>query len=261
MVRIRAFVPYRARVHRYLTGGTTIRSKISVKKISKRSLAYDYQYWLASMLLDRLDRADGQLADFLHSHTGYKFYTFSNLILEDRRRAKDGLQFDNAHFFLTSPDKKFIRGFASGLLQQPEFYLGGSDLVVRSVEILERKEIPGNCRMKTLSPIYVKTRRKVGGKLKDWDLYARDAKFHENLHRNLLSKYAEYYGKEPESDHFEITDYHYFKPRRFTIAGDNRRCSELAFDVQGGEELLRFGYEAGLGEKNAMGFGCVEVVG
>lgn len=224
-------------------------------------LGYDYQYWLASMLLDRLDTADGDLADFLHSHTGYKFYTFSNLRLEDRGRSNSGLQFRNAHFFLTSPDKKFIESFSSGLLQKPEFNLGHTEFVVKSIEILDNLDVPSKCTMKTLSPIYVKTQREVDGELKDWDLYAEDGKFYENLHRNLVDRYEEYHGVKPENDHFDVTEVHHFKGRRYTIAGDNRRCSELVFDVQGSKELLEFGYEAGFGEKNAMGFGCVEVVG
>ncbi len=71
-----------------------MRAKISVRKNSGMPLGYDYQYWLASMLLDRLNTADGDLADFMHSHTGYKYYTFSNLVLEDRRKVKSGLQFN-----------------------------------------------------------------------------------------------------------------------------------------------------------------------
>ncbi len=39
-----------------------MRAKISVRKNSGMPLGYDYQYWLASMLLDRLDTADGELA-------------------------------------------------------------------------------------------------------------------------------------------------------------------------------------------------------
>jgi len=236
-----------------------MRAQISVRKTSGMPLGYDYPYWLASMLLDRLGKANGDLADFMHSHTGYKYYTFSNLVLEDRRRSKSSLQFDNAHFFLSSPDKKFIQGFASGLLQEPEFNLGHTEFVVKSIEILDKKEVPSRCRMKTLSPIYLKTVREVDGELKEWDLYAKDGKFHENLHKNLVSRYEEYHGEKPEKDFFEITKIHHFKGRRYTIHGDNRRCSELVFDVQGSPELLQFGYEAGFGEKNAMGFGCVEV--
>ena len=58
-----------------------MRAQISVKKTSGMPLGYDYQYWLASMLLDRLGKADGDLADFMHTHTGYN----PSLTVRDKR--------------------------------------------------------------------------------------------------------------------------------------------------------------------------------
>ncbi|WGI17898.1 CRISPR-associated endoribonuclease Cas6 [Methanonatronarchaeum sp. AMET-Sl] len=236
-----------------------VRAKIFVKKVSDMPLDYDYQYWLASMLLHRLDCARGKLADFLHNYDGYRFYSFSNLILKDQRSSDYGLQFDSAYFILTSPDEKFIEGFVSGLLQEPEFNLGETSFLVKSIEIIDERKIPSKCVLKTISPIYVKTKREIDGEIKDWDLYPKDGKFYENLHKNLVSKFKEYHGREPENDFFDITEVIHFKGRRYTIAGDNRRCSEMKFKIEGSEELLNFGYQAGFGEKNAMGFGCVEV--
>ena len=115
--------------------------------------------------------------------------------------------------------------------------------------------------MRTLSPIYVKTKRITKeGKLKETDLYPTNGKFHENLHQNLVEKYKAYYGKKPKNDHFEIVEIHTHKEKRNKIKGDYRRCTEMIFDIQGSKELLQFGYEVGFGEKNAMGFGCVEVI-
>ncbi len=128
-----------------------------MEKISDMPLPFDYQYWHYSMLLDRLQSADGDLADFLHSHTGYKFYTFSWLLSDDMRPKDSGLQFDSAHFYITSPDKKFIEGFASGLLQKPHFNLGHTEFEVRSAEVLEEKEIGSKETFRCLSPIYTKT--------------------------------------------------------------------------------------------------------
>ncbi|MEF8848496.1 MAG: CRISPR-associated endoribonuclease Cas6, partial [Candidatus Thermoplasmatota archaeon] len=39
-----------------------------------------------------------------------------------------------------------------------------------------------------------------------------------------------------------------------------RRCSLMTFNLQTTEQLKKFAYNTGLGEKNAMGFGCLEVV-
>ncbi len=34
----------------------------------------------------------------------------------------------------------------------------------------------------------------------------------------------------------------------------------MSMRLQASPELLKFAYEAGLGEKNAMGFGCVDLI-
>ncbi len=44
------------------------------------------------------------------------------------------------------------------------------------------------------------------------------------------------------------------------IAGSHRRCALLSFEAEGHSSLLDFGYDAGFGEKTAMGFGCVGCV-
>jgi CRISPR-associated endoribonuclease Cas6 len=34
----------------------------------------------------------------------------------------------------------------------------------------------------------------------------------------------------------------------------------MTFEVEANPELIAFAYNAGFGEKNAMGFGCVDIV-
>ena len=111
-----------------------------------------------------------------------------------------------------------------------------------------------------ISPIYVKTLRSENGKLREFDLYPSEPKFYENLHKNLVERYSEFYGASPEKEHFDIVEVSGIKPKRIKIAGHFRRCSLMRLRIQANPELLEFAYDAGLGEKNAMGFGCVEVV-
>ncbi len=96
-----------------------MRSKITVYNKSKAPISYNYQYGIASMLYLKLAESDVKLANETHSHQGFKFYTFSNLILEDKRRCRAGLDFDRAHFFLkpvhyillTRLSSSFLRSF------------------------------------------------------------------------------------------------------------------------------------------------------
>ncbi len=82
--------------------------------------------------------------------------------------------------------------------------------------------------------------------------------FKKKLHRNLVERFSEFYGKAPV-DHFDVIETADIKPKRIKIAEGYRRCSLMSLRIQASPELLRFAYDAGLGEKNGMGFGCVDL--
>jgi CRISPR-associated endoribonuclease Cas6 len=241
-----------------------MRCKVSIKKVSSGPLHYDYQYGLASMLYSKLAISNIELADKTHSKKGFKFYTFSNLILEDRIPVKNGLNFRTAHFFLSSPDPEFIRSFAEGLLLEPEFSLENNEnrvsFVIERIEVLPVVQFSNKCTFRTLSPIYLKTLRNQEDRLVEFDLYPKDSKFHENLHKNLVARYEEFYGSKIDKDFFEILNIPDFKPKRVKIENNYRRCSLMDIYLSANKELLQFAYDSGLGEKNAMGFGCVDVL-
>ncbi len=247
-----------------------MRARVSIQKTSSNFLPFDYQYALASMLYEKMGLADPELASKSHGKPGYKFYNFSNFIIQKKVSSASGLDFEDAQFIISSPDGKFLRGYAEGLLSSPEFHLYEERFAVSGIEILPEPEIRTPCRMRTLSPIFVKTLREEVDKegktrLVEWDLYPDEGKFYDNLHRNLIARYSEFHGKPPESDCFEITKIHYWKGKRIGIGGgpnkSMRRCSLMDFDLSASIELLKFIYDAGIGEKTGMGFGCVEILG
>lgn len=240
-----------------------MRSKITARNLSKLPVNFDYQYGLASTLYFRLANADIKLANETHAHQGFKFYTFSNLIRINKKHSRTGLCFEEAFFFLSSPDDRFIKSFAEGLLQEPQFYLNGPhgkvDFAIERIEILKETSFDDECWFKTLSPIYVKTMRKESDVLREVDLYPTEPKYYENLHKNLVERFSEFYGKKPV-DHFDVIETADIKPKRIRISEGYRRCSLMSLRIQASPELLKFAYDAGIGEKNAMGFGCVDVV-
>ncbi|MDW7726941.1 MAG: CRISPR-associated endoribonuclease Cas6 [Candidatus Methanoperedens sp.] len=241
-----------------------MRSKITITNFSGKQIGYDYQYGIASMLYHKLAESDIRLANELHSHQGFKFYTFSNLFLEDRKYCKTGLDFGRATFFISSPDGRFIRSFAEGLLMKPDFFLQGMegrvDFGIERIEVLASPDLGEECFFRTISPVYVKTMRKDNGVLKEIDLYPSDPKFYENMHNNLRDRYTEFYGAPPDKDYFDVVGTSGIKPKRIKVSGNFRRCTLMNLEIQASPELLRFAYDSGLGEKNAMGFGCLDVV-
>jgi CRISPR-associated endoribonuclease Cas6 len=205
-----------------------LRSKISIRNVSNRPVNFDYQYGMASMLYFKLAEADIRLANETHAQKGFKYYTFSNLVLLNREFSKSGLLFENAYFVLSSPDNRFIKSFTEGLLMEPGFYLDGpdgrADLIIERIEILNEISFGDECWFKTLSPVYVKTMRKEKEDLKEVDLYPKDPKFYENLHQNLIQRFCEFYDKAVQ-DHFDVLEIKDVKPKRIRIADGYRRCS------------------------------------
>jgi CRISPR-associated endoribonuclease Cas6 len=240
-----------------------MRAKISILNVSNFPINYDYQYGLASMLLSKLSLVNIELASETHTRQGFKFYTFSGLKFMDGSIDKVGLSFVKAFFILSSPDDRFIKSFMDGLLLYPNFYLDGPrgvvDLIIEHISILEDVSPGDECWFRTLSPIYVKTVRKEKESLRETDLFPTEPKFYENLHKNLVERFVQFYGREP-NNHFDVIETSDFKPKRVKIGDSYRRCSLISMKIQASPELLKFAYYAGLGEKNAMGFGCVDII-
>lgn len=142
----------------------------------------------------------------MHSHRGFKHYTFPNLNIEDRIPDQNDLNSNKAHFIISSLDAEFIGNFAKGILSSPDFYLSTQDkkveFIVKSIEMLSKIGFTEYCTFKTLSPIYIKTQTKVGGKFTAEDLYPMNSKFYENLKDNLIERYNEFSGQKIDSIFF-----------------------------------------------------------
>ncbi|HID71862.1 MAG TPA: CRISPR-associated endoribonuclease Cas6 [Thermoplasmata archaeon] len=244
-----------------------MRAKIFIRKIGKKPLQYDYLYALAGMLFSKLLSVDVEFAREVHSRQDFKFYTFSYIKYKKERVSQQGesrmkgLDFKEGFFILSSPDHKFIRSFCEGLLASPDFNLRGVEMCVERVEILPKVRFEdGQVVFKTLSPLYLKTLKDDGGMPVEWDLYPTDLRFYENFRLNLLKKYEAFYGSPPPEGEIQLEVIGKFKAKRHVVKGCRRRGSLLSFKLNAPSELLKFGYEAGFGEKTAMGFGCTEVV-
>jgi CRISPR-associated endoribonuclease Cas6 len=237
-----------------------MRLVIHLRKIGETPLSYDYQYALSSVIYAKIRCARKDLAARLHASKGFKFYSFSNLILTRPRFTTQGLKFENADLVVSSPDKEFITTFAEGLLSSPSFTLMRRRFIVESLEVMASPQLGNKEVLRTLSPILVRTLREEDGEKKEWELYPSDGKFYDNLHRNLVERYTAFYDEPPLEDIFEVTRILDVKPKRVTIDGTPRRCTHMTFELNASIELMRFAYDAGLGERQGMGFGCVDVV-
>jgi|Deesub1362A_J573_1020465.scaffolds.fasta_scaffold00054_141 CRISPR-associated endoribonuclease Cas6 len=240
-----------------------MRLRVTLDSVGENILDLNYSYHLASLIYRSIERVDQSLSLFLHKPGVFKFFTFSKLMpSKGRFRIEEGrMIIDNgAHFFFSTMKNEIAAKLVEGLLTKPEVKIGDAEFVVSEIKVLKEKDIGEREKFVTLSPINVTTAEDSGnGRLRIVDLYPNNPRFYDNLRRNLVKKYAAFYGKQPDKVDLELKVLR-AKTKRIRIKNTFHRCVEMVFEAEGSKELLEMGYKAGFGERNSMGFGMVKVV-
>jgi len=236
-----------------------MRAELKLQIDKNTTIPFNHQYHLSSMIYNALHTSNPEYAAKLHSYQKFKYFTFSWLDVPNRTVGKDGIKSRDGIVYLklSSPDDEFLSTFLDGLFQEPILKIGTFEVYPMEIKINEMPDSFSNkMTFKTLSPVYLKTKEEVDGKLKTKDLLPTHSKFFPNLKQNLINKYELFYNKPCDMDfEMEILS---AEQKRIQIKETFTRCSHLIFTIQGDPDLIRFGYECGFGEKNSMGFGMVE---
>jgi CRISPR-associated endoribonuclease Cas6 len=196
----------------------------------------------------------------------FKLFAFSQL-----RATKSRVQGSNlvllpgpVEWIISSPVEKFVREFASGLLVKGSLRIGPHEIPVGSIETMPVPEFGPTMRFKCLSPIVASVTEDVNGKR--WARYLRpkDPAFSERVRQNLLGKHLALHGQPPTDDSLTLEfDSDYLTKNRGTKLVQFKEINIVGawcpFTLSGSPELIRLGYDCGLGEKNAAGFGMVEI--
>ena len=240
-----------------------MRLKISLASSSGNYLIpYNYNHILSAIIYRKI--ADLDLASKLHFSKDFKFFTFSQIYVPQFKLTKRGVisRDGKLEFYISSPNDELIKSLVEGHLENTEVNFKGDNLLVEQIELLKRPVFKENMKMKTMSPIMARIKREVDGKLKVWDLGPGDERFYESIQKNLINKYVKFYGDFDGDRWVKIRpDMKSAKRRRIDIKGNFHRAFMMNFEIEADQRLLEFVYDCGLGEKNSMGFGMVEVVG
>ncbi len=229
-------------------------------------IPYDHQYYLASYIYRVIEKVDPKYSFELHRPRKYKHYTFSYLMSSYRESLKEGIKVGKeVYFYISSPDNEFIKHVVEGMLTYPEFRIKKIKGVVKEIKVLKSPKIEYRNVFRTLSPIIIK---KFVNKDEWINLFPTDKEFYSRLKENLINRYLDFLGNlEKSSTDGFLKDLDIniiikeFKPKRHNINGTYHRGSLCEMIVEGNSELIKYGYEAGFGEKNAMGFGMVKLIG
>jgi len=238
-----------------------MRFEVRLEFPKDQKLPFNNVYYLASTIYERMSVIDNVLSEEIHGRRGFKHFTFSWITIRDFRTVRDGIipLSSEGSFRFTSPNDALSRSIAEGFLTKPELRIGHCMARVSGVAPLKEPSfVNGSQRFDCISPIILRIRRAVEGKEVIWDLSPRDEEFKPSLVKNLIKRYTDYYGKPPESNIFDVRIWS-TKGCRLKIKDTYNRAHFLSFTANSGRQLLEFAYQAGLGERNSLGFGMIEV--
>lgn len=235
----------------------------------------NYQHHLTAAIYGLLTASDAEYARFLHE-TGYgveesakRFKLFVFSWLRGRHQVEgDQLRFAPGPLVwqIASPVAEFLTHCATGLLAEAALSVGPTAFPITQIQTLpppQFTDLAETAHFTCLSPIVAALRLPDGGTryLTPGDGEA----FSAAIRANLLRKHAILHGGPPADDRFQLA----FDPAYLERSGGGTklitykttqiRAAFAPFHASGSAELLRVGYEAGFGEKNAGGFGMVEM--
>jgi CRISPR-associated endoribonuclease Cas6 len=232
----------------------------------------DHQYQIASLIYATLYSASPQFASKLHDRgfqsngRTFKLFTFSQLQTSKSKVVGEKLilQDPRAELSVTSPSTEFIDCLLAGLAAERTFQVGNASFELLETLIVPPPRFQRRMKFRALSPItesfQLENEQKTYLSLEDdWS---------EIMSRNLSRKYEALYQRSPDEatlvwrwDHSYVKKAEKRGQRLSKLKNINAikvRGWLVPFWVEGSQELIELGYEAGFGEGNAMGFGMAE---
>jgi len=250
----------------------------------QKMLPMDYQYSMASWIYNIIAKADLGYGRFLHKkgyRTGnktFKFFSFSPLNIKPFTAWKDKGLFEllntRTDCLVSFVADRAAESYIKGIFTDQKCFIGdkfnGLDLEVETIEALHYPVFTETMQYRALSPVCLSIKES-----------GRHAKYLDPEHEkyagcfasNLVEKACSMILNSLKDDLVATND----KPDiRFRLMGKSRsklitikpglpeetrvRGYLYDFELTAPPEFHEIGYYAGFGEKNSMGFGCVEVV-
>ncbi|MGH9425791.1 MAG: CRISPR-associated endoribonuclease Cas6, partial [Terriglobia bacterium] len=223
----------------------------------------------------------------------FKHFCFSQLIVPQRKVNSGRLEILSPaiEWYVAMPVEASLQHLVVGMFEKREFYIEREEnrFVVEQVETLPDLKWERRMTFRMLSPVTVSTMHERNGRLLPEYLLANDHRLNDLLRQNILNKYRSLYGEPVQKASFST------EPPKTKEAFDGAFCCTLdskfiasrggpekisklitikqgredetkvrgfmcPVTIEGNPALIALAYESGLGEKNSLGFGMLEVV-
>ncbi len=226
-------------------------------------LIYDYKYYISSWIYSTIQKSDEDFSKNLHKKTNFKFFTFSNLFFKHASFFNDHIEVKDKliNLYISSFEDIFTKNLAVGILNS-KLILGPNVLIpinIRNLKInFSNNNITNLFEYKTLSPITV-----TKSNYKEVPIYYPNPSeniFYELIKNNLLKKYKYIYNKEYLGDLIIKPSKRKIYSKLYSIKKGKIKGFEMGFFIKCSENMRKIILTSGLGEKNSIGFGMVDII-
>ena len=209
---------------------------------------------------------DKQYSNNLHEDKGFKYFTISQLYFYKFSIDQLGEQFlvrDGFSFIVSCPDNYFINTLMQGLTEQQYVWLNNQRLIVEYITVEPYFQKDVTTTYYTLSPILVRGKKLIDNKEKAYDLNPSEPQFYKQIRELLIKKYNQYYhNNEYSSEDIQVnSQMRNIRGVRIAIKKQEQTIYNRAYfmdlTITAPPPLQDFIYACGVGEKTAMGFGCI----
>lgn len=259
---------------------------LTTENLHQQSIPVNYQYPLSAWIYHTIAEGNHEFARFLHdtgftgANKSYKLFTFSQLQFPTRGFKVEGdrmkILAGECRLVISFMVPQIMEHFITGLFKGQAFSLGDTIsrayLKVAAVEALPTPVFSSFMKMKTISPVVVSLQEN-GCKTATY-IEPTHAEYSRLLADNLINKYAAAvqaglilpHAPDKEAD-TELIVKVLNTPRSRLIlikagtpAETRIKGYTFDFEISAPVELIKTAFYAGLGEKNALGMGCLEVM-
>ena len=213
-----------------------------------------------------------KLSDFFHNE-GYQFnnrkfklYTFSNLYGKNTIKRLQNRNYitilfhDDVTILVSSIIPDFTMSLSSSLLKKGKLTILNNDYKIKFIKLLPEPKIENSIKIKMLSPVTVYSTYLNQNRKRTHYYNPTEQDFSSLIEKNLIEKYAAFYGESMVSRHFSIKPL--TPPKKVLKIYKNFIIESYLgrFLLNGNKKLLRIAYDTGIGAKNSQGFGCFELL-
>lgn len=241
-------------------------------------IPWNYQYPMMRLIYELIK--DDKLRQKIHDY-GYKYnkrtykpINFSKLFGKIESFDRMGIKFRNniVSFFVSSIEEHVFYMIAYGILDSlskgKTFKLGDASIAFRTIELVEDVQIPEQniVIIKTLSPISIHKYDEEKDKKISVNPYSDEYSKYVTL--NLIRKTKAVFGidYDPNEVYLKLNPLSHksVRSKLIDVKGDKVKAYEGTFvcyiPSRKSKDLLKTGYLLGMGEKNGIGFGMINIL-